>query len=84
MYILSFHLYKNVKKKLRPRQVKYLLKATQLASGRARIRPRQSYSRPAHLGSRVKCGTSQKDAGGLTSPESWVNGLVHPGSSAAL
>lgn len=41
---LSFHLYKDIKKKRRLREVNYLFKATQLASGRARIRPRQSRS----------------------------------------
>lgn len=37
-------LYKNVEKELRLREVNCLLKATQLVSGRARIRPRQSRS----------------------------------------
>lgn len=55
MYILSFHLHKSIFKKLRPREVNYSLKATQLASGRARIRPRQACSRHAHLGTRSDC-----------------------------
>lgn len=36
----------------RLREVNYLLKATKLASGRARIRLRQSHSRPARSGTR--------------------------------
>lgn len=55
MYILSFHLHKSIFKKLRPREVNYSLKAKQLASGRARIRPRQASFRRAHLGTRSDC-----------------------------
>lgn len=44
----------------RLREVNDLLKATQLANGRARIRLRQSHSRPARAGTRAVAFQKEK------------------------